>query len=478
MQNLYLLTSMWNICCIVKIKIKIINGLILPLLWQDESALVASVANWSFASMAFKNIMEILMPQFHQQTKHSYISIRKNVSFLDWRTQPRSYKIYPHFYRRFKIADFEELLNLELIGQATFSHNYGSDEYLLRTTPSAGGLYPCEVYVQLRGIKNLLDGIYHYEPLNGNLTLIYELIDDGVESYFSDTSKERGFIFLISAIYFRSAWKYKNRAIRYIFLDSGHQAGAIYAALCVMKRESEAVFDFDKLSLNSDFGFENFEHFMAVVKSSQKTDTKIKRIRSKLPFVSGSDYLERDTFIEEAYKESAIYESQNIDKFTFFENIDQSVLKDAILKRRSIRAFRGNSISLDEFEFIFKDIFTFASDQRIDIFYTLHNVENKKSGLYKNETLIKKGDFRSNSGYLALEQKLGSQSAVTLYFTSNEVEKYQKVNILSGFLAHIIYLKSTMKNIGCSGIGAYYDNEVKQFLDTKNNILYLLSIGR
>jgi hypothetical protein len=73
---------------------------------------------------------------------------------------------------------------------------------------------------------------------------------------------------------------------------------------------------------------------------------------------------------------------------------------------------------------------------------------------------------------------LGQNSAVTFYFTSNEKIKYQKVNILSGFIAHIIYIKSTLKNIGCSGIGAYYDQEAKDFLKTDNNILYMLAIGR
>jgi hypothetical protein len=77
-----------------------------------------------------------------------------------------------------------------------------------------------------------------------------------------------------------------------------------------------------------------------------------------------------------------------------------------------------------------------------------------------------------------LEQNIGGASAVTLYFTSSQVEAYQKVNILSGFLAQIIYLKAEFKHIGCSGIGAYYDDETKDFLGTSNNILYLLAIGK
>lgn len=98
-------------------------------------------------------------------------------------------------------------------------------------------------------------------------------------------------------------------------------------------------------------------------------------------------------------------------------------------------------------------------------------------GLYQGDTLIKAGNFQSTSRYLSLEQNLGGMSAATFYFTSNEVEKYQKVNILSGFIAHIIYLRCEIQRMGCSGIGAYYDDEAKTFLGTGNNILYLLAIG-
>ena len=50
------------------------------------------------------------------------------------------------------------------------------------------------------------------------------------------------------------------------------------------------------------------------------------------------------------------------------------------------------------------------------------------------------------------------------------------MNILAGFIAHIIYLKSDLKDIGSTGIGAYYDKETQEFLETENNILYLLAM--
>ncbi|HHS93150.1 MAG TPA: SagB/ThcOx family dehydrogenase [Campylobacterales bacterium] len=417
------------------------------------------------------------MPLFHQQTKHSFMSIRKNSFFLDWRTQPTTYKTYPHFQQRFKIENYEELEGLNLISGITFEKEYPEGKYYLRTVPSAGALFPCEVYVQIRGIKGIISGVYHYESKRGILTLLHEIESDGVESYFPSKTKQKGFLFLISAIYFRSSWKYRNRSIRYIFLDAGHQLGTIYTALCVMGQESNFIFDFDKLSLNETFGFREDEMFLASVSSSQTTQRETAKLKQSFPYVSGCDYLETNRFIEEAYKQSANYNDKPFTPPNFFQNIPKDQLKQAIINRRSIRAFRGEMTSKESYEFIVQGLFEFAQMHNIDIFSTLHRVTDMPEGLYKNGTLVTEGNFQEKSRYLSLEQNLGGMSAVTFYFSSNEVEKYQKVSILSGFIAHIIYIRCELQSVGCSGIGAYYDDEAKAFLNTANNILYLLAVG-
>ena len=418
------------------------------------------------------------MSHQHDTTNHSYMSIRKNANFLDWRTQPKNFKTYPHFSQRFKIDDYDELKDLNLIGGITFEKEYPEGTYYLRTNPSAGALYPCEIYIQLRGIKGLVSGIYHYEPHHKTLCLLQEIDGDGVEYYFKDNPKQKGITFLVSSIYFRSSWKYRDRSIRYIFLDSGHALGSIYAALCVMDKESKIMFDFDKLALNEICGFRDDEMFTCAISSTTSTEKETKPLRQQLPYVSGCDFLETNKFIEDTYKKTCSYECKDIENPLFFDNIPKEQLKSSILNRRSIRAFREIPIEENDFSFILENIFTFATTHNIDIFYTVHRINGMTQGLYKNGTFQSVGDFSAKSRYLSLEQNIGGQSAVTFYFTSNENEAYQKVNILSGFIAQIIYLKSELKQIGCSGIGAYYDQETKEFLKTENNILYLLAIGK
>lgn len=410
------------------------------------------------------------MPQCHQQTKHSYFSIRANSRFLDWNSQPSAQKTYPKFYAKFdKVPNFADF---DLIGKTTFE--YKNRAYSLRTVPSAGALYPCEVYFQARNVTGFIDGIYHYEQASNKYILLHELTDDGIEPYFAENQKFSGITFLVSAVYFRSSWKYLNRAIRYIFLDSGHQLGAICAMLNLHNADYEIVFDFDKKELNRAFGFEDFEFFTVAIKVATSSEANIKKLRLPLPFVAPCEYLERNEFIQDAYHASLNFKSANIDVQNLFKNIS----KDAIINRRSIRAFAKQNILLAEFDTIFDGLIKFANENSIDIFYTSHRVDGKENGLYKNSTLQEAGDFMEKSRYLSLEQNLGGDSAVTIYFTSNEIDAYQKVNILSGLIAHIIYLRATMLDIGVSGIGAYYDDEAKKFLKTQNNILYLLAIGR
>ena len=52
-------------------------------------------------------------------------------------------------------------------------------------------------------------------------------------------------------------------------------------------------------------------------------------------------------------------------------------------------------------------------------------------------------------------------------------EAYQK----AGIIGHRLYLASNYLQISCSGIGAYYDDEVCEFLEEQTMVLYALAIG-
>ena len=96
-----------------------------------------------------------------------------------------------------------------------------------RTAPSAGALYPLEVYVVAGDVQNLVSGIYKYEPDEHELA---RLIDGDKRSELADIAlaqacvKEGALAIVFTAVYERTTVKYGERGIRYVHIEVGHAA--------------------------------------------------------------------------------------------------------------------------------------------------------------------------------------------------------------------------------------------------------------
>ena len=427
--------------------------------------------------------------KYHQETKHSYHSVRVFPNRLDWNNQPSTLKNYPQNYKRIDLnTNLDNHNFLYLIAGVNAKKVYPTVEYYLRVNPSAGALYPNEIYFQVRNEDGFEDGIYHFEISSSNATLLYKLKEDeGIEGNLEFDGSYDGFIFFISSVYYRSSWKYKNRAFRYCLLDAGHILGSIEASSYLFDKEFSIIYDFNREKLNRLFAFDEKEFFNSLVLCAKKTNASKNPILLDLPTVDGlkveqnskEEIFEKNELIENAYLLSSKINNKivQLHKANFVYN--KELFKETIFKRRSIRGFSNKSISKVEYESILNVLnqaITSDCDEQIDIYYVVNRVENMPVGLYKNGKLIKKGDFKSKAGYLCLEQDLGSSSAVTFYLTSKD-KNYQALYQKAGIIGHRLYLASNYMQIGCSGIGAYYDDEVCEFIDEYCMVLYSLAIG-
>ena len=106
-----------------------------------------------------------------------------------------------------------------------------NERLLLRTVPSAGGLYPIEMYVAIFNIEGLEPGIYHYNPIENNLELIKSgnFSNEIIKLYQGlEDLKDSSAVILLTAVYNRTVMKYGERGWRFIFLDAGHLMQNIY----------------------------------------------------------------------------------------------------------------------------------------------------------------------------------------------------------------------------------------------------------
>lgn len=97
-----------------------------------------------------------------------------------------------------------------------------------RTSPSAGAMYPIEVYVILP------QGFYHYEPAQHAAVELSK--DDTRKALFEsgtqqETIQQSPCVFIICAVVERTEAKYKERGLRYVLQETGHTAQNILLQL-------------------------------------------------------------------------------------------------------------------------------------------------------------------------------------------------------------------------------------------------------
>ena len=122
--------------------------------------------------------------------------------------------------RRRSVRSFtEQQLTLEEISQLLWAAQGLTAGWGGRTAPSAGALYPLEVYAATPS------GLYHYVPQGHKVTVISQ--DDlrlklWEVALKQDAIRDAPAVFVITAVYERTAKKYGARAERYVKLEAGH----------------------------------------------------------------------------------------------------------------------------------------------------------------------------------------------------------------------------------------------------------------
>lgn len=97
----------------------------------------------------------------------------------------------------------------------------------LRAAPSAGALYPIETYLAVLNVDGLEPGIYHHDIRHHELEPVKKgdcRADVAAALLDQQFIVKANVVFIWTAIFQRSKWKYQQRAYRYIYLDAGQIA--------------------------------------------------------------------------------------------------------------------------------------------------------------------------------------------------------------------------------------------------------------
>jgi SagB-type dehydrogenase family enzyme len=122
----------------------------------------------------------------------------------------------------------EEPLGLEALAAllwAGYGVSRAGGDPPLRTVPSGGALYPLELYVLAARVESLPSGLYHYDPLRHVLEpLSLAVAAERIErlTAYPELVLPAGALLLVTALFWRSRFKYGLRGYRFALLEAGH----------------------------------------------------------------------------------------------------------------------------------------------------------------------------------------------------------------------------------------------------------------
>jgi len=414
----------------------------------------------------------------------------------------------------------------------------GGEPLYLRAAPSAGGLYPAEIYLISAGTSLLPEGLYHYQPQDHTLTQFWQnnsaWLSLKLACFHHPALSVTRLAIATSAVFYRSAWRYQDRAYRRIFLDTGHLLGNLELACAIQDYRPYAIGGFQDQEINQllflDQEKEGVTAILPLQDLGDQTQRQLQTYWTALasPTNTSYDRIPEGALLEKLHLASQITslispgKTEETDKYNFpFCTKESTVaaeslywgdrlseLENTILRRRSTRAFTGTGIDFGDLVSLLD--FTYQAqnfeDQGLDpkpdyfapsliqTFLAISNVAGLEDGCYyyspESEELrqIRFKNFRQELQYLCLGQELGRDAAVVLFHTA-DLEKavslygdraYRYLHLDAGHFGQRLNLAATHLGLGVSGIAGFFDNQVNELLGIpiQEAVIYISTLGQ
>jgi SagB-type dehydrogenase family enzyme len=484
---------------------------------------------------------------YHERTKYDPETIHAKSQALNWEEQPIPFKAY----RLGTTIDLKPYLSEDSSPKQDWWQrlskllvcSYGltgaiptqGEPHYLRSSPSAGGLYPNEVYLISHGTPYLPAGLYNYQAKTHTLVHFWQSeVWGGLQSacFWNPVLEETQIAIVLSAVFFRSVWRYQDRAYRRIFLDTGHLIGNIELACAMADFRPHLIGGFADEAIDQLLYFDaDQEGAIAVlpIADLQAIRENLPLTRTALPTAPKLEYPRIPdggllSYFHQATQipnnpSAKVREPQDKYNFPFCLKVSTACppidwspnltgLEQTMIHRRSTRAFSGEMLSLEELLSVLD--FTYQPqnyiDQQLDrapdyfdlslveTFIAVSGIQNLEDGCYyyapETQELrqIRFKNFRRELHFLCLGQDLGRDASAIVFHTADlrtAIEQYgdrvyRYLHMDAGHLGQRLNLAAIHLGLGASGIGGFFDDQVNEVLGIPEDeaVLYITALGR
>ncbi|MGH7310081.1 MAG: SagB/ThcOx family dehydrogenase [Candidatus Rokuibacteriota bacterium] len=486
--------------------------------------------------------------RFHDVTSHTPHSMRTSTHTLDWDIKPFPFKIYPALPavplpREIAPIAVDTLAALEpgtcppasrmtlehlttvlyLAAGVTKKKTYpGGGEVLFRAAASTGALYQTEVYVAAGTVEGLDPGLYHFCP--GDFTLRRLRAGDVRAPLAAAAAEpdvaERAATVMLTGMYWRNAWKYQARAWRHLYWDSGTMLANLTTVATALGLRPRVLTGFVDARANQLLGLDADREAaleLATLGPSgppAPAAEALPDLRDDVMPLSSQevDYpglreMQRASMLEspqevQAWRRSAPPAPRRprglLTRLPPARREAGRALDETIHRRGSTRQFSHAALGLTDLAttlwWATRPIAMDVPPGLVDVYLVAHAVADLTPGAWRYwpdahalEPLAE-GDFRRQSAFLTLEQALGGDAAVTLYFlapldallTAYGNRGYRLANLEAGLIGGRAYLVAYASGYGASGL-TFYDREVVRFFSPHAeglDAVFVTALGR
>jgi SagB-type dehydrogenase family enzyme len=396
----------------------------------------------------------------------------------------------------------------------TKEKSYPGGKLYFRAAACAGALYPIETYIVCSALDDLPAGIYHFNA--GDFSL-RRLREGDYRSALTHATGCEGAIssapvlLAYSAITWRSTWKYRDRAYRYHFWDNGMILANALAISAAHRLPTKLVMGYIEDEVNELIAIDGERELALSLLAVGHTNEEAPALASeRVPSLSldviplSHGQIDYDS-IREMHVASSLDDESEIVSWRQAALEDRQAppatgkvialqlpepdhlpgvsVEEVIQLRASTRRFARKAIPFSELSAILdRSTRGVAADflpegsQLNDIYVIVNRVEGLDSGAYfyrraeRSLETLKIGDYSERASYLSLDQDLGGDSAVTLFFMTdlnpllNRLgnRAYRAAQIEAGIIGGRAYLAAYALGRGATGL-TFYDDDVTEF---------------
>src|SRR5882724_7560147 len=419
---------------------------------------------------------------------------------------------------------------LYLSAGITRKRSYSGGELYFRAAACTGALYEVELYLVCSDLANLQAGVYHFAPAEFGLRKLRAGDYRGVlvEATGGEPTVAHAPLSIIcTCTYWRNAWKYQDRTYRHFGWDNGTLLANLLAVGTALGLPAKVLCGFIDDTVNRLLDIDpQREVAFSLVPLGHLSELPLQAPAPIAPLGLETVPLSRREIdyplMREMHTGSSLYSSEEVARWrggtplSHFAlpagpvvdlesqsdaEIPRDPIEQVILRRGSSRRFARTPITLAQLSTILDratrgvpaDFIDPVGSQLNHLYLIIHAVEGVQPGAYVFHrgrgllACLKPGDFRSQAGYLGLQQALPADAAVDVFFLADlrsilqryGNRGYRAAQLEAGIVGGRLYLAAYAQHLGATGL-TFFDDDVTAFFSPHaegKSAIFLVALG-